>query len=86
MGNWLAKFDRRSRLLSEVNSPYYNRRVFVLSRELAKAIPGRGTVLDLGAGDGQIAMALMLENGELIHDGPASDLHRMLGADDRRSG
>lgn len=28
---------------------------------------------------------LMLENGELIHDGPASELHRLLGADDRRS-
>ncbi|UDY36541.1 ABC transporter ATP-binding protein [Dermatobacter hominis] len=29
---------------------------------------------------------LMLENGELVHDGPASDLHGMLGADDRHSG
>ena len=29
---------------------------------------------------------LMLENGELIHDGPASELHRLLGADDRHSG
>ena len=37
MGNWLAKFDRRSRLLSEANSPYYNRRVYVLSRHLAAA-------------------------------------------------
>jgi len=27
---------------------------------------------------------LMLENGELIHDGPASELHALLGADDRR--
>lgn len=29
---------------------------------------------------------LMLENGELIHDGPATDLHRLLGADDRHTG
>lgn len=29
---------------------------------------------------------LMLENGELIHDGPASDLHGLLGADDRHGG
>lgn len=58
MGNWFAKLDPRSRLLSEVNTPYYNRRVWVLSRHLARAIPGRGTVLDIGCGDGQIAMAL----------------------------
>ena len=69
MGNWLAKFDRRSRLLSEANSPYYNRRVWVLSRQLAKAIPGRGSVLDLGAGDGQIAMALMRLRPDLRIEG-----------------
>jgi SAM-dependent methyltransferase len=69
MGNWLAKFDRRSRLLSEVNSPYYNRRVYVLSRHLARAIPGRGTVLDIGAGDGQIAMALMRLRPDLKIEG-----------------
>jgi len=28
---------------------------------------------------------LMLENGELVHDGPASELHGLLNADDRRS-
>jgi len=28
---------------------------------------------------------LMLENGELIHDGPASELHDLLNADDRRA-
>ena len=69
MGNWLAKFDRRSRLLSENNSPFYNRRVYVLSRHLAAAIPGRGTVLDLGAGDGQIAMALMRLRPDLKIEG-----------------
>jgi ubiquinone/menaquinone biosynthesis C-methylase UbiE len=69
MGNWLAKFDRRSRLLSETNSPYYNRRVYVLSRHLASAIPNRGTVLDIGAGDGQIAMALMRLRPDLKVEG-----------------
>ncbi len=69
MANWLAKFDRRSRLLSENNSPFYNRRVYVLSRHLAAAIPGRGTVLDLGAGDGQIAMALMRLRPDLKVEG-----------------
>ena len=69
MGNWLAKFDRRSRLLSEANSPYSNRRVYVLSRHLASAIPSRGTVLDIGAGDGQIAMALMRLRPDLKVEG-----------------
>jgi 2-polyprenyl-3-methyl-5-hydroxy-6-metoxy-1,4-benzoquinol methylase len=69
MGNWLAKFDRRSRLLSDVNSPYYNRRVYVLSRHIARAIPSRGTVLDIGAGDGQIAMALMRLRPDLKIEG-----------------
>ncbi len=69
MGNWLAKLDRRSRLLSEVNSAWYNRRVFVLSRQLARAIPGRGSVLDIGAGDGQIAMALMRLRSDLKVEG-----------------
>jgi SAM-dependent methyltransferase len=69
MANWLAKFDRRSRLLSEVNSPFYNRRVYVLSRHLASAIPNRGTVLDIGAGDGQIALALMRLRPDLRIEG-----------------
>jgi len=69
MGNWLAKLDRRSRLLSEVNSPYYNRRVYVLSRHIASAIPSRGTVLDIGAGDGQIAKALMRLRPDLRIEG-----------------
>jgi SAM-dependent methyltransferase len=69
MGNWLAKFDRRSRLLSEANSPWFNRRVYVLSRHLARAIPSRGSVLDIGAGDGQIAMALMRLRPDLRVEG-----------------
>jgi SAM-dependent methyltransferase len=69
MGNWLSKFDRRSRLLSEANSPWFNRRVYVLSRHLASAIPSRGTVLDIGAGDGQIAKALMRLRPDLKVEG-----------------
>ena len=40
-----AKFDRKSWALTGANSWYYNRRIWVLSRALANAIPGRGTVL-----------------------------------------
>lgn len=69
MGNWLAKLDRRSQLLSEFNTWYYNRRVYVLSRHLARAIPTRGTVLDIGCGDGQIAMALMRLRPDLKVEG-----------------
>lgn len=69
MANWLAKLDRRSRLLNEYNTPYYNRRVWVLSRRLAEAIPQRGTVLDIGTGDGQIARALMRLRPDLKVEG-----------------
>jgi SAM-dependent methyltransferase len=37
----------------------FNRRVRVLARHIAEAIPDRGTVLDLGCGDGSVAVALM---------------------------
>lgn len=59
MGHWFARLDPKSRPVSEANTPWYNRRVWVLSRQLASAIPNRGSVLDIGAGDGQIARALM---------------------------
>ncbi len=69
MGNWVAKFDRKSWLLSEANSRYYNRRIWILSRALAKAIPGRGKVLDIGCGDGQLALALMRLRPDLKIEG-----------------
>jgi SAM-dependent methyltransferase len=69
MGNWFAKLDPKSRLLSERNTPWYNRRIWVLSRQLASAIPNRGTVLDIGAGDGQIAKALMRLRPDLQVEG-----------------
>jgi SAM-dependent methyltransferase len=59
MGNWVSKLDRNSFLLSDFNAWYYNRRIWVLSRALARSIPGRGTVLDIGSGDGQLASVLM---------------------------
>jgi SAM-dependent methyltransferase len=69
MGNWLSKLNRKSLPLSDVNTPYYNRRFFVLSRALAKAIPSRGSVLDLGCGDGQLALSLMRLRPDLTIEG-----------------
>jgi SAM-dependent methyltransferase len=69
MNKSAAKFDRKSWLLSEFNTWYYNRRIWVLSRHLAKAIPGRGTVLDIGCGDGQLALALMRLRPDLKVEG-----------------
>ena len=48
----------------------FGRRVRVLSEQLAEAIPpGRGTVLDLGCGDGSVAAALMALRPELAVEG-----------------
>ncbi len=69
MSGWLAKFDRKSWLLSDVNTWYYNRRIWVLSRHLADAVPGRGRVLDIGCGDGQLALALMRLRPDLRVEG-----------------
>ena len=69
MNERVARFDRKSWLLSEFNTWYYNRRIWVLSRHLAEAIPGRGTVLDIGCGDGQLALALMRLRPDLRIEG-----------------
>jgi SAM-dependent methyltransferase len=63
------KFDRKSFMLSDRNSPFFRRRAYVLSRALATAVPGRGTVLDLGCGDGQIAFSLMRLRPDLKIEG-----------------
>ena len=64
-----ARFDRKSWALSGRNSWYFNRRIWVLSRALANAIPGRGNVLDIGCGDGQLALALMKLRPDLRIEG-----------------
>lgn len=63
------KFDRKSFMLSDRNSPLLRRRAYVLSHGLARAIPGRGTVLDLGCGDGQVAFSLMRLRPDLSVEG-----------------
>ena len=55
----MATIDPKSLLNAVHNSAVFNRRVQVLARHLAEAIPGPGRVLDLGSGDGSIAVALM---------------------------
>lgn len=47
----------------------FNRRVDVLARALAGMIPGGGTVLDLGCGDGQVAARLMALRPDLRAEG-----------------
>lgn len=47
----------------------FGRRVAVLSRRLAAAIPGAGRVLDLGCGDGQIALGIMGHRADLLIEG-----------------
>ncbi len=69
MASTTARFDRKSWALSGNNSWYYNRRIWVLSRALADAIPARGTVLDIGCGDGQLARALMKVRPDLKIEG-----------------
>ena len=64
-----SKFDRKSWALSGRNSWYFNRRIWVLSRALANALPGRGAVLDIGCGDGQLALALMKLRPDLRIEG-----------------
>jgi SAM-dependent methyltransferase len=56
--------------MESVHAPFHSRRVRVLSGHLSRAIPaGPGTVLDLGAGDGQLAAALMGLRPELALEG-----------------
>ena len=69
MAQGAARFDRKSWALSGTNTWFYNRRIWVLSRALAKAIPSRGRVLDVGCGDGQLAMALMRLRPDLKVEG-----------------
>jgi SAM-dependent methyltransferase len=47
----------------------FGRRVRVLSGHIAAAIPTGGSVLDLGAGDGSIAKAIMALRPDLVFEG-----------------
>lgn len=51
------------------NALVFNRRVEVLSGHIAGIIPGGGRVLDLGCGDGSIALALMQQRPDLAVEG-----------------
>jgi SAM-dependent methyltransferase len=65
----MARFDPKSLLNAVHNSAVFNRRVRVLAGHLADAIPNRGTVLDLGCGDGSVAAALMRVRPDLKIEG-----------------
>lgn len=51
------------------NSVVFGRRVRILSQHLARVIPDGGRVLDLGSGDGSIALALMRLRSDLAVEG-----------------
>jgi len=51
------------------NVAVFNRRVDVLAGHLADVIPSSGRVLDLGCGDGSIALALMSRRPDLAVEG-----------------
>ncbi len=59
----------KSLLNSVHDKAIFGRRVAVLSQRLAEAIPGAGSVLDLGCGDGQIAASIMAMRGDLSFEG-----------------
>ena len=64
-----AWFDPKTILNAAHNSAVFGRRVRVLAGHLARAIPSRGRVLDLGSGDGSIAAALMRLRPDLKVEG-----------------
>lgn len=62
--------DRGKQALNAVHNRFvFNRRVEVLSRHLADAIPEGGNVLDVGCGDGQIAVNIMARRPDLSFTG-----------------
>ena len=65
----MARFDLKPLLNSIHGAAVFNRRVRVLAGHLADAIPSRGTVLDLGCGDGSVAAALMQIRPDLKVEG-----------------
>jgi ubiquinone/menaquinone biosynthesis C-methylase UbiE len=65
----MARLDLKPFLNRLHGAAVFNRRVQVLARHLADAIPNRGTVLDLGCGDGSVAVALMKLRPDLRIEG-----------------
>jgi len=65
----LAPFKPKTILNAAHDKVVFGRRVGVLSSHLAKAIPEGGRVLDLGCGDGSIALALMGLRDDLAIEG-----------------
>ncbi len=65
----MARLDFKPFLNRLHGAAVFNRRVRVLAEHLADAIPSRGTVLDLGCGDGSVAAALMRLRPDLKVEG-----------------
>lgn len=65
----MPRLEPKSLLNALHGAAVFNRRVRVLARHLAAAIPGSGSVLDLGAGDGSVALALMQLRPDLRVEG-----------------
>jgi SAM-dependent methyltransferase len=65
----MPRFDPKSILNAVHGAAVFNRRVRVLAGHLADAIPNRGRVLDLGCGDGSVAIALMEVRPDLRIEG-----------------
>lgn len=65
----MVRFDLKPLLNAIHGAAVFNRRVRVLASHLADAIPTRGTVLDLGCGDGSVALALMALRPDLKVEG-----------------
>jgi SAM-dependent methyltransferase len=65
----MVQLDPKSILNAVHGAAVFNRRVRVLAEHLADAIPSRGHVLDLGCGDGSVAIALMQLRPDLKVEG-----------------
>lgn len=65
----MVRLDPKSFLNALHGAAVFGRRVRVLATHIADAIPGRGSVLDLGCGDGSVAIALMQLRPDLKVEG-----------------
>jgi SAM-dependent methyltransferase len=65
----MVRLDPKVFLNALHGAAVFGRRVRVLATHIADAIPGRGSVLDLGCGDGSVAIALMQLRPDLKVEG-----------------